>query len=125
MTSRLPLKFFTVCAGAFLAARIFAADTNSISSTAAPTAEAVTQAVVNGYLQIQEQLHATQLAIQDNREQAAAEAATNAAELAARIQALEQTIATQRASDNDAARRSQQTTMLSRQFRPPRLVGSM
>jgi tetratricopeptide (TPR) repeat protein len=95
-----------ICAGAVLAAQVFAADTNSISPSSMP--DAVTQATMNGVLQIQEQLHATQLAIADSREQAAAEAATNAAVLTARIQALEQTIAIQRASDTDAAHRSQQ-----------------
>ena len=63
---------------------------------------------MNGYLQIQEQLHATQLAIADSREEAAAASATNAAALTARIQALEQTIAAERDSDTDAAHRSQQ-----------------
>lgn len=108
MTSRLPIKLLMICAGTVLAAQVFAADTNSLSSPTAPVPDAVTQAVANGYLQIQEQLHATQLAIADSREQAAAEAATNAAVLTARIQTLEQAIAVQRASDNDAAHRSQQ-----------------
>jgi len=106
MTSKLHMKFFTICAGLFLAARIFAAETASVTPPTAP--DATTQAVMNGYLQIQEQLHATQLAIADSREEAAAESATNAAALTARIQALEETIATERASDTDAAHRSQQ-----------------
>jgi tetratricopeptide (TPR) repeat protein len=108
MTSRLPIKLLTICAGAVLAAQIFAADTNSLSSPSVSTTDAVAQAVVNGYLQIQQELHATQLSIADSREQAAAEAATNAAILTARIQTLEQAIAVQRASDTDATHRSQQ-----------------
>ena len=110
MIARLSRKFFAMCAGAVLATQVFAADTNSMQ-TPPPASDAATQALINGYLQIQQQLHATQMAVEDTRQQNAADAATNTAELTARIQALEQTIALQRASDNDSARRTQQTTL--------------
>ena len=100
------MKIFDICAGAVLAARGFCR--RQRFGFAPPVPEAATQAVMNGYLQIQEQLHATQLAIADSREEAAAASATNAAALTARIQALEQTIATERDSDTDVAHRSQQ-----------------
>ena len=103
------LNFMLVCAVRFRGARAFAAETDSVSPP--PSADAATQAVVNGYLQIQEQLHATLLAIENNRQQAEAEAATNAAALTARIQALEQTIADQRASEIEAARKTQQLAL--------------
>jgi len=98
-----------VCTCVFWGARAFTAETDSIPTP--PSAETTTQAVVNGYLQIQEQLHATLLAIETNRQQAEAEAATNAAVLTARIQALEQTIADQRANEIEAARKTQQLAL--------------
>ncbi len=99
-------NFTLVCVGVFFAARAFAAETDTIS--APPPTDTTTQAVVNSNLQIQEQLHATLLAIENSRRQAEAEAATNAALLTARIQVLEQTIADQRASEVEAARKTQQ-----------------
>ncbi len=103
------LNFTLVCACIFFSTRAFAAETDPVSPP--PSVEATTQAVVNGYLQIQEQLHATQLAIDNSRREAEAEAATNAAALTARIQALEQTITDQRASEVDAARKTQQIAL--------------
>ena len=70
-----PQNFTLVCVCVFFAAGAFAAETNSISTP--PTTEAATQAVVNSNLQIQEQLHATLLAIESSRQQAEVEAATN------------------------------------------------
>jgi len=69
-------------------------------------------AVANGYLQIQQQLHVTQLAIEANRQLAAEESQKNADALAARLQSLEKTVELQRASDTDAARKTQQLTLL-------------
>ena len=98
-------KFFTVCAGVFLAARIFAADTN------APTA--ITRAeVADNFLHLQEQIHATQLAINQNQQAAVDAAQSNANVLAERLKLLEQSVANQRANDTDAARRTQQLTLL-------------
>ncbi len=103
------LNFTLVCVCVFWGTRAFTAETDLVSPP--PAAEASTQAVVNGYLQIQEQLHATQLAIDNSRREAEAEAATNAAALTARLQALEQTIADQRASEIEAARKTQQIAL--------------
>ncbi len=80
------------------------AQTNSLSAT--------NDAVVNGYLQIQEQLHATQMAIEDVRAAAADEAKRNAEAIAARLEALEQSVAAQRDADAEAARRTQQITLV-------------
>lgn len=103
------LNFVLACACALLGARILATETNPISTP--QPADTATQAVVNGYLQIQEQLHATLLAIETNRQQAEAEAATNAVILSARLQALEQIIADQRASEIESARKTQQLAL--------------
>jgi len=72
-------KFSAVCVGLVLGARLFAEPTNATAP-----ADATAQNAVNGYLQIQAQLHDTQAAIENNN------AAMNA-----RIQSLEQTIAAQ------------------------------
>ena len=80
------------------------AQTNATGTTNDP--------VANGYLQIQEQLHATQMAVEENRLTAAQEARKNAETLAARLQSLEQTVAAQRNSDVDAARKTQQLTLM-------------
>jgi len=100
------LNFLLVCVCVSLGARAFAAESELVSPP--PATDATTQAVVNGYLQIQEQLHATLLAIDNSRREAEAEAATNSAALTARLLTLEQTIADQRASEMEAARKTQQ-----------------
>jgi tetratricopeptide (TPR) repeat protein len=103
------LNFLIACLCVVFGARVFADETNSISP---PPSDATVQNALNGYLQIQEQLHATQIALENSREEAAAAAQRNASDMAARIQALEQTIAAQRASDVDSARKTQQLTLM-------------
>jgi tetratricopeptide (TPR) repeat protein len=103
------LNFLLVCACILGAAQAFAAEPDPIAMP--PAADTTTQAVVNGNLQIQEQLHATLLAIESSRREAEAEAATNAAAFTAHIAALEQTIADQRASEIEAARKTQQIAL--------------
>jgi tetratricopeptide (TPR) repeat protein len=95
----------------FLLVLIIAAGT---ASAAAQTNAVITNldAVANGYLQIQEQLHATQIAVEENRLTAADEARKNAADLAARLQSLEQTVSAQRNSDVESARKTQQLTLM-------------
>ncbi|HVU07798.1 MAG TPA: tetratricopeptide repeat protein [Verrucomicrobiae bacterium] len=95
--------------GCFLSAQILSAQTNLISST--PT-DTMPQNALNGYLLIQEQLHATQLAIENNRQEAEAEAKRNADEMSARIQTLEQTISAQRAHDAEANQKIEQLTLI-------------
>jgi tetratricopeptide (TPR) repeat protein len=97
-------RLFATCATLFLAARILAADTNGIVPV-------TRDEMANNYLQIQEQLHATQIAIEQNQEAALEASQSNALALTARLQSLEQTVAKQRLSDADAVRRSQQMTL--------------
>jgi tetratricopeptide (TPR) repeat protein len=94
--------FPAACLAVLLAARSFAADTNSIS---APTNA---DAVANGYLQIQAQLHDTQMELEKSRD----EARQNAADTTARIQALEQTIAARHAADLEVAQKNQQSMFI-------------
>jgi tetratricopeptide (TPR) repeat protein len=102
--------FLIVCACVFFAAQIFAAETNPIVSS--QTLDVTAQNAANGYLLIQEQIHATQLAIENNRQEAEAAAKRTDDEMDARIQALEQTIDTQRASDAAATQKIEQMTLL-------------
>ena len=94
--------FPALCLVVFLAVRSFAADTNSISSLTDA------DAVANGYLQIQMQLHDAQMALEKSRE----EARQTAADTTARIQALEQTIAARHAADLEVAQKNQQSMFM-------------
>ena len=87
-----------------LAAEVSPADTNDLS--------AVTRdEMAKNYLQIQEQIHSSQLAIELNQQAAADVARSNANVLTARLKSLEQSVAAQHVSDADAARKTQQLTM--------------
>ena len=110
MNAMLRLNFLIVCAGLTLGARVFAAETNALSSSEAAGVTVQTQ--INGYLQIQEQLHDTQLAIERNRQQAEAAAKRNADDMAARIEALQQVIAAQRVSEVETMQKMQQFMLI-------------
>jgi tetratricopeptide (TPR) repeat protein len=106
-------KFFAVGATLFLAARVFAADTNAVPAVLPSVTPGVTrEEVADNYLHIQEQIHATQLAIEQNQEAAMESAQSNANTLAARLQSLEQSVAKQRTGDADAARKTQQLMLM-------------
>ena len=66
MKFSLSKMFFLACCIELVAARSFTAETNSVSTSTNA------DAVVNGYLQVQAQLHATQMQIEQSREEAAA-----------------------------------------------------
>lgn len=63
-------------------------------------------------LQIQEQLHATRLQIEAGRAQAAETAQKSADAVSTRLQLLEQSVQNQRAAEMDAARKTQQLTLM-------------
>ena len=67
---------------------------------------------LRSYLQLQEQLHSLQLRIEETRQQADTAAVRNAQAVAGRLQALEQTLAAERAKDVDAVRSSNRMTLL-------------
>jgi tetratricopeptide (TPR) repeat protein len=106
MSAMLRLNFLAVCACFIFSGPIFGAETNSIPSL--PPADAAAQGALNGYLQIQAQLRDTQMALEKSRD----EARQNAADTAARIQALEQSLAAQRASVLETAQKNQQSMFL-------------
>ena len=87
---------------AFIAALIsagnigaFAADTNA-TAAATKTEAAQTEEILRSYLQLQEQLHATQLAIEQTQREAREAAAKSAEALDARLQILEHAVNSQR-----------------------------
>ena len=105
------LKLFSLVAVLFLATSVFA-DTNTTAIVTNANPAVTRDEMANNYLQIQEQLHATQMAIEQNQEAALETSSSNAAALAQRLQSLEQTVASQRNSDAEAARKTQQLTLL-------------
>jgi len=107
-------KFLLICVVAFLAIRApagtSAVDTNPSSSLS------TNDAITSSLLQIQEQLHTTQLAIEQNQQAAIDTAKMNSANselLSAQLQALEQTVTTQHNSDVDASHKTVQGIILS------------
>ena len=67
--------------------------------------------VLRAYLQVQEQLHDAQLAIERNRQESQAAAAQNALTVSNRLQAIEQSLLAQRASESDTAQRTNRLLM--------------
>ena len=70
------------------------------------------QEVLRSWLQVQEQLHATQLAIERNRQETDATAARSAEALANRLQGIEQTLAAQRAQELEAIQSSNRVMLI-------------
>jgi tetratricopeptide (TPR) repeat protein len=95
-----------------LGPQAFADETNSAAVSPRQAGDKITQDSLNAFLQIQEQLHATQLLIESNQSAATAEAQRNTAGLNARLQLLEQTVATQRASENEATQKAQRLILI-------------
>ena len=65
---------------------------------------------LRAYLQLQEQLHATQLALERNRQETEALAARNAEAVAARFQAIEQALTARRSAELENLEQRMQTT---------------
>src|SRR5260221_11073026 len=83
-----------------------AADSDLPAAPAVKVEETNSLETLRSYLQLQEQLHATQLAIEENRKEANAAAARGAETLANRLQAIEQSLAGQRARELEAMQSS-------------------
>jgi tetratricopeptide (TPR) repeat protein len=91
-----------------LAARVGAADATAATNGVAAVSR---DEMARNYLQIQEQLRATQLAIEQNQEAALETSQSNALALKDRLESLEKSVAGQRTSDTEAARKTQQATL--------------
>jgi tetratricopeptide (TPR) repeat protein len=109
LRDRMKLKSFTLFPLVLIAVWLAVAPVNAQTNVATAFTN---DAVANGYLQIQEQLHAARLAIEANSLAAAEDAKKNSDALNARLQSLEQTVSAQRAGDAEAARKTQQLTLL-------------
>lgn len=122
MNLNLVQKLILICALLFVSARLMAADTNAAPATnvappipvvtaPAPTPGVTREEVADNFLHVQEQIHEAQLAIEQNQKAATDAAQSNANELAARLEALEQSVAKQRATDAEEAHKTQQATL--------------
>jgi tetratricopeptide (TPR) repeat protein len=80
-------------------ATAYGADNSAPATTAARSDETNMSESLRGYLQVQEQLHATQLAIERNRLEANAVAVESAKAFAARLQGIEAALASQRTQE--------------------------
>ena len=98
---------FTVCAGSLT---ISAAETNSVTTNT--TESAGSQEVLRTYLQLQEQLHSAQLAIETNRKEANQAAAQNAEILANRLKAIEEALAQQRTREMETMQSSNRVMLI-------------
>ena len=79
---------------------------------AGKTEETNTQDTLRAYLQLQEQLHATQLSIERSRKEADANTAETARVLAGRLQAIEQTLTSQRRQELEAMQDSNKVMLI-------------
>jgi tetratricopeptide (TPR) repeat protein len=86
------------------------ASTNAVATNRID--EANTQEVLRTYLQLQEQLHATQLAIEENRKQADQAAAQNAEALANRLKLIEEALASQRTREMETMQSSNRVMLI-------------
>lgn len=86
------------------------ADTNA--AAAIKTDDANTQEILRSYLQLQEQLHATQLAVEQNRRESKEAAARNEETLADRLHGIEQALAAQRSRELDAMQSSNRVMLI-------------
>jgi tetratricopeptide (TPR) repeat protein len=96
----------TICIAALgivvTAAPLIAAETAADSSSSS-------NETLRSYLQLQEQLHATQLALERNRQETEALAAKNAEAVAARFKAIEAAVGTQRLAEMDSMQKTLQS----------------
>jgi tetratricopeptide (TPR) repeat protein len=81
-------------------AKSFAADAGTIVAAPEKSSGTETQDVLRAYLQVQEQLHATQLAIERNRQDAEDVAGRNAIALSERLTSIEKALGEQRSSNH-------------------------
>jgi tetratricopeptide (TPR) repeat protein len=108
------LSAFLLIAGLSVTSLRFQSAAAPVEAAAPATSQVLTNSpeILLPYLQLQEQLHGLQLRIEETRQQADAVAVSNAQAVAARLQALEQSLAAQRAKDVDAVTGSNRITLL-------------
>ena len=89
-----------------------AVDTNASATVTGRIEETNSQEMLRTYLQLQEQIHATQLAVEQNRKDARDTAAQSAETLANRLQSIEQALAAQRARELQAMQSSNRVMLV-------------
>jgi len=89
------LAFALIC----FSAGCLGAEPGSATNAAGRADETNSQETLRSYLQLQEQIHATQLAVERSRTQAEATATETAKAFTARLQGIEQALASQRAQE--------------------------
>jgi tetratricopeptide (TPR) repeat protein len=92
------LAFALIC----FSAGCLGAEPGSAANAAGRADETNSQETLRSFLQLQEQIHATQLAVERSRTQAEATAAETAKAFTARLQGIEQALASQRAQELEA-----------------------
>jgi tetratricopeptide (TPR) repeat protein len=95
-----------------LSAGQLGAQPGSPASTAGRGDETNSQETLRSYLQLQEQIHATQLAVERSRTQAEAAATETAKTFAARLQGIETALASQRAQELEAMQSSNKVMLI-------------
>ncbi len=90
----------------------FGAESTSPPVPTATTNQTDSLETLRSYLQLQEQLHATELAIERNRLEAQQASARNAEALAARLQGIEHALAAQRARELEAMQSSNRVMLI-------------
>ena len=106
------LRALLTLALACCASVAFGAETNSGSASAANPEDTNIQETLRTYLHLQEQLHATQLAIERSRKEAEAAAADSAKVFAARLQGIEEALASQRTQELELMQNSNRVMLL-------------
>ena len=96
---------------ASFAAGCFAAESASPAAIPDKADETTIQDTLRAYAQLQEHLHAMQLATERNRQEADAAAAENATAFASRLQGIEHTLTRQRAQELEAMQSSNRTML--------------
>ncbi len=108
----LPRRALLVWALVFLSAGCFGAETASPAAASAKSEETNVQETLRSYLQLQEQLHATQLAIEQSRAQAAAATAQTAKALTLKLQGIEHALSSQRSQELVAMQNSNEAMLI-------------
>jgi tetratricopeptide (TPR) repeat protein len=112
--NRLGLTLRIVVASCLLNVTLPRAGASETNLTASPTRadDTNSQEVLRAYLQLQEQLHSTQLAVEQNRKEAKEAAVQNAEFLAGRLHDIEAALAVQRARELDAMQSSNRVMLI-------------
>ena len=106
-TAHLLLAGWLTCAITFAAIGAEVVESNAPPAAVQTENTEALQEMERAVLLLQEQIHATQLAVDHNQQLAEAAAARNASNLAERLQAIQHSLAQQRAHDQEAAQQAE------------------